>query len=339
MAKTIPVNPADPIEASRMSFGDHLEELRKRVIYAIAGLAACTLLTFYFGDKIIEYLAAPYTATMRRLGFDPQMVQLSPAEPFIEYFKISLKFGLVLSAPWVLYQMWAFVAAGLYPHERRMVRLFAPASIGLFVSGAGFMVVFALSPLLSFLIGASTWFPLPNEDNALYSWLRGDEAMVVPATQPAAPVHVPIVEDDPAVAGNGEIWFNAKREHLMIQVGDTRYEHRMTKAAARQFVQPFFSVAEYLAFVTNLALAFGLGFQIPLVVIFLIRVGLVPSKSMRSARKYVIFGIAVASALLTPSPDVGTMMMLAVPMYLLFEVGLFIGRRVEPQALVGEGSS
>lgn len=330
-------NQIDLIETSRMSFGDHLEELRRRVLFAVIGLAATTILCFHFGDVIIEYLAAPYTATMRRLGFDPRMVQLSPAEPFMEYFKISLKFGLVIGAPWIIYQIWAFVAAGLYPHERRMVRLFAPASIGLFVTGASFMVVFALSPLLNFLIGISTWFPMPNDDNALYRMLRDETVMVDPASQPAEPMRIPVFEDDPEAPQSGEIWFNAKRERLRIQIGDTRYEQRMDKAANQQFVQPFFSVAQYLDFVTNLALAFGLGFQIPLVVIFLIRVGLIPSKNMAAARKYVIFGISIAAAILTPSPDVGTMMMLAVPMFVLFEAGLFIGRRVEPAAMVEDG--
>jgi len=216
------------------------------------------------------------------------------------------------------------------------VRLFAPASIGLFMVGAGFMLVFALSPLLNFLIGISTWFPLPGEDNALYEWLSDKPAVVAPATQPGEAVRIPIVYDDPAAPRDGEIWFNARRERLEIQSGDTRYEVRMDKAAVQQFVQPFFSVAEYLAFVTNLALAFGLGFQIPLVVIFLIRIGLIPSKRMAASRKYVIFGISIAAAFLTPSPDAGTMMMLAVPMVLLFEIGLFIGRRVEPSAIADD---
>ncbi len=82
-----------------MSFGDHLEELRRRVILALFGLVLTTVLCFYFGDTINAYLSAPYKVTMERLNFDPRMVQLSPAESFLEYFKISVKFGLVLGAP------------------------------------------------------------------------------------------------------------------------------------------------------------------------------------------------------------------------------------------------
>ncbi|MCA9254995.1 MAG: preprotein translocase subunit TatC, partial [Phycisphaerales bacterium] len=261
--------------------------------------------------------------------FNPKVVQHRPADSFMDYFKISMNFGIGLGPPWIIYQIWAFVATGLYPHERKMVQLFAPASIGLFMLGASFMVVFALSPLLNFLIGVSTWFPLPTDDNPLYRFLRDKPAIVEQATQPAGESRIPILIEDPPAPRDGDLWFNATNERLFLQVGETRYTQPLAKAADKQFVQPFFSVAEYLGFVTNLALAFGLGFQIPLVVIFLIRVGLIPSKQMAAARKYVILGISIAAAILTPSPDVGTMMMLAVPMWLLFEVGLLVGRRVE----------
>ncbi len=214
-----------------------------------------------------------------------------------------------------------------------MIRWFAPASIGLFMLGASFMVVFALSPLLNFLIGVSTWFPLPTDENPLYAMLRDPPAVVAPTTGPAAEMQIPIVVDDPIAPADGSIWFNAKSERLQLQIGETRYEQPMAKAATQQFVQPLFSIAEYLGFVTNLALAFGLGFQIPLVVIFLIRVGLISAKKMAESRKYVILGISIAAAVLTPSPDVGTMMMLAVPMALLFEIGLFVGRRFERVAV------
>ncbi len=323
---------SDPIDASRMSFGDHLEELRKRVIYALVGLVITTVLCFQFGDHIIGLLSAPYMAAMTNLDLDAHMIQLNPAESFMEYFKISLKFGIVLSAPWILYQIWAFVATGLYPHERKLVRLFAPGSIFLFLLGAGFMVVFALSPLMNFLIGVSTWFPMPSEDNWLYNFLIQKEAIVAPVVEAPDPLNVPVVIENPDAPEDGDVWFNVAKRKLYVVANGERYETAMQRSAAEQFVQPFFSIAEYLGFVTNLALAFGLGFQIPLVVIFLIRAGIISSAQMAAARKYVIFAIAILSAILTPSPDVGTMMMLAVPMALLFEIGLAIGRTMERDA-------
>jgi len=322
----------DPIDASRMSFGDHLEELRKRVIYALVGLVITTILCFQFGDHIIGLLSAPYMAAMNNLDLDARMIQLNPAESFMEYFKISLKFGIVFSAPWILYQIWAFIATGLYPHERKLVRLFAPASILLFLLGASFMVIFALSPLMNFLIGVSTWFPMPSEDNWLYDFLLQKDAQVAPVVEAPEPLNVPVVSENPTAPSEGDTWFNVSNRKLYVFANGERYEIALQRSAAEQFVQPFFSIAEYLGFVTNLALAFGLGFQIPLVVIFLIRAGIIAAAQMAAARKYVLFAIAVLSAILTPSPDVGTMMMLAVPMGLLFEIGLAIGRTMERDA-------
>jgi sec-independent protein translocase protein TatC len=105
-------------------------------------------------------------------------------------------------------------------------------------------------------------------------------------------------------------------------------------------VHPLISVAQYLDFVVNLALAFGLGFQIPIVVVFLIAVGIVPARTLAAARKYVALAIALLAAIVTPTPDVGTMMLLAGPMYLLFETGLLLGRAIERrrEAEAGSGS-
>ncbi|HWL93711.1 MAG TPA: twin-arginine translocase subunit TatC [Phycisphaerae bacterium] len=317
----------DTVELHRMSFGEHLEELRTRVIRALLGLVASGVLCYYFGEVIIETLTAPYYVAMRDLGFEPQMVQLNPTESFLEYFKISLEFGLVLAAPWVLYQLWQFVAAGLYPHEKRLVRLFAPVSMALFVIGASFMVVVVLTGLMHFLIGFSKSFPLPSEDNLLVRMLQDTPEIQVPATQPGGvSLQIPVVTESPSDPAPGSIWFNERSRKLYVRGVGALYEQSLVKSSASQFVQPFFSISEYLGFVVNLALAFGLGFQIPIVVVFLIMLDIVPSARMSAARKYIILAIAIGAAVLTPSPDIGTMLLLMVPMILLFEMGLVVGR-------------
>ncbi len=324
------IDPAVEVDKARMSFGDHIEELRKRVIWSLLGLLVATIFCFNFGGQIIGILTAPYIAAMENLGFDPRMVQLDPTEAFMEYFKISLKFGLVLATPWVLYQMWRFIATGLYPAEKKLVRFFAPTSIVLFVVGASFMVVIVLSGLINFLISMSTWFPMPDQDNALYAFLSKNTQSLVATTQPSAPpVLVPVLDPSPLEPADGEVWFNPNRQTLNVQHGSETYTARMEKLSAKQLVQPLMSIAQYLGFVVNLGLAFGLGFQIPIVVIFLIALRIISATRMSAARKYVILGIAILAAVLTPSPDVGTMLMLAVPMLLLFEIGLLIGRSVE----------
>ncbi len=316
---------------TRMSFGDHLEELRRRLIWAVVGLVVATIICFNLGGIIIETLTTPYFVAMHQLGFDPRMVQLNPLESFMEYFKISIQFGLVLAAPWMLYQIWLFVATGLYPSERQLIKYFAPASILLFVTGAVFLVTIVLSGLMLFLINISTWFPLPDANNPLYRWLMPrPPAVVLPTTQPAIPpMNVPVVSDDPKSPQDGQIWINRASRRINAHYDGHDYYAPLQPADKQQFVQPFFSISEYLGFVVDLALAFGLGFQIPILVIFLISLGLVPAKSMASARRYVIIGVLVLAAIITPTPDVGTMMLLAVPMLLLFEVGLLIGRMME----------
>ncbi|MCK6455106.1 MAG: twin-arginine translocase subunit TatC [Phycisphaerae bacterium] len=322
-----------------MSFGEHLEELRACVIRALVGVVVSTVLCFYFGDRIIEWLTAPYYAAMTQEGFEPRMLQVNPTEAFLEYFKVSLEFGLVLSAPWVLYQVWTFVAVGLYPNERRVFQYFAPASIGLFLAGAGFLVIVVLFGLLKFLIGMSTWFPLPGPDgNALTRWLAPPPAAT--ATAPAAPpLRLPVLATDPPAPKSGDAWVRSSDGTLNVVIEGRRYTTRLTPSDRQQFVQPFFTISEYLSFVTGMALAFGLGFQIPVVVVFLIAAGIVSAAMLASARRHVLLGLAVVAAVVTPSPDVGSMLLLVVPMALLFESGLFIGKSIERRRTADDARS
>lgn len=320
----------DQFDDSRMSFGDHLEELRKRLIYAIGGLVIATMVCLKFGDHIIAVLTAPYVVAMQDAGFPPHLVQLNPTESFIEYFKICMQFGLVIAAPWALYQIWQFIAVGLYPHERKLISRFAPISIGLFVVGASFMITVVLVGLMKFLIGVSSWFPMPStSDNWLFELLRTrPPTSTAPAELPPAP-QIAVVDRDPESAVHGQAWFNRQSRELSIVADGQRYSVSLQPASGRQFVTPLFSISEYLGFVTDLALAFGLGFQIPIVVVFLIAVRILTSTQLSSARKYIVLGVFVLSAILTPTPDISTMLLLAVPMIALFEVGLLIGKAIE----------
>lgn len=320
------------IDDVRMSFGDHLEELRRRLIWSLLGVVVTTSLCFYFGSQIIKILTTPYFVAMKSLGFKPAMVQLAPTEAFIEYFKISFKFGLVVSAPWVLYHLWQFVAVGLYPRERRVVRFFAPSSIGLFILGATFMVLVVLSGLMRFLISISLWFPLPSGDHPFFQWM--DSGPVATATAPTSrpvlpPVDIPVLDADPASPQDGQMWIDRIDHALNVQFDGQRFVTSLEPADKEQFVQPFFSISDYLGFVVNLALAFGFGFQIPIVVVFLVTVNIVDAAWFARARKYIILIVCILAAILTPTPDVATMMMLAVPMLALFEIGLLIARVVE----------
>jgi sec-independent protein translocase protein TatC len=123
-----------------MSIGDHLEELRLRLILAILGLVVGLVFCLFFGGLLLRFIATPYAAAMEKANLEPVLLAIQPAEKFIVYFKTSLLFGLILSSPWVFYQLWAFVSAGLYPKERRYVRRIVPVSVLLFIAGSFFFI-------------------------------------------------------------------------------------------------------------------------------------------------------------------------------------------------------
>jgi len=133
-----------------MSLGDHLEELRMRLIRALLGLIVGTVICLFVCSKIIALIERPYVHVM---GEDAILQTLSPADGFISYIKIALVSGLILSSPWVFYHIWMFVAAGLYSHEKRYVHLATPFSAVLFVTGALFFVLVVAPLTLKFLVG------------------------------------------------------------------------------------------------------------------------------------------------------------------------------------------
>ncbi len=133
---------SDELSGSTMSLGDHLEELRRRLIYALAGLGVGTGLCMIFGTWIIRFLLTPYD----RLVPDDPLNFLGVTDAFVIYMKVSLVAGLIVSSPWVFYHLWMFVSAGLYRHERRYVKNAVPFSAALFIAGALFFF-FIVAPI------------------------------------------------------------------------------------------------------------------------------------------------------------------------------------------------
>ena len=141
---------------STMSLGDHLEELRRRLLLALASWAICTVISLAFSRYIITFLQIPYTAVVG----DKALQVLALAEGFVSYVKIALITGLILSSPWVFYHLWMFVAAGLYPNEKGYVHAAVPFSAALFIAGALFFL-FAVAPIsISALVKINNWLGL-----------------------------------------------------------------------------------------------------------------------------------------------------------------------------------
>jgi len=317
------------IDATRMSFGDHLEELRARLIRALLGVALCAGVSFYFAGDLLSFVLQPALAVLRASGQEAALQVLSPPDSFLIYLKIGILCGLILAMPWVLYQLWLFVAAGLYQHERKFVARFAPVSILLFAAGVLFMYYIVLPVVLNFFVLFSMRIPMPDtEPSFVQRWIFNTD---VPATQPAYPYEkrvVPVVDAVPPDPGPGEIWYNTTTKEIQVQAPDgTRTT--ATKLATRHApINSQFGLNFYVSFILTLSLAFGLAFEVPILVIFLVLTRIVSVSMFSRSRKYVIFGTTIAAALITP-PDVISQIMLAVPVLILFEGGLFVGKIIE----------
>lgn len=143
---------------SAMSFLEHLEELRKRIIWSIIAVAVAFGICFQYADKIYGYMQQPIMEALRNNHLDQKLVYLNPTEPFNMYLKIGLIAALFLASPFVLYQVWAFVAPGLYRHEKRYVLPFMIFSVGLFLGGGFFGYKIVYPAALDFLIGYGKQF-------------------------------------------------------------------------------------------------------------------------------------------------------------------------------------
>lgn len=134
-------------ELVSMSLGDHLEELQARLILAVTGLAVAFVLSLIAGKWFLAFVLSPYQRAIQKIGADIELQAIEVAEPFLVYLKASLVLAVLLSSPWLFYQLWAFISAGLYKHERRFVRVAAPASALLFIAGV-LLFLLGIAPLV-----------------------------------------------------------------------------------------------------------------------------------------------------------------------------------------------
>ncbi len=195
-------------------------------------------------------VADKLSPVLQRIGRRPTLATLSATEAFMVYFKVSIYCGIVLASPWIFYQMWSFVAAGLYPHEKRLVNVFLPFSVILFLAGVALAEFFAIPKALEYLLGFNKWMNL----------------------------------------------------------------------------EPDLRLSEWLSFAILTPLVFGVAFQLPLIMLAIYRVGVVDVDTYRSHRRIAIFLMAVLAAILAPSADPISMMTLAIPLWCLYELGILICR-------------
>lgn len=150
--------PPEPVEMGRMSFFDHLEELRRRIFYSLIAVAAGMGIAWVYADNIYAGLARPLTSVLRELKMDEHLVYTNPTGPFNLYIKLAMIAGLFIASPFVVYQVWGFISPGLYHHEKKYALPFILFCSTLFLSGGAFAYFVAFPAALHFLLTFGSQF-------------------------------------------------------------------------------------------------------------------------------------------------------------------------------------
>jgi sec-independent protein translocase protein TatC len=237
--------------ASQDTFISHLIELRQRLVRTIVAVLVVCLCLLPWAREIYAILAQPLLASLPKGG---QMIATDVIGPFLVPLKVTVLVGFIAVLPYVLFEAWAFVAPGLYAHEKRLVLPLVVASFLLFLLGMSFAYFLVFPMVFKFM------------------------ATIAPA---------------------GVAWMT--------------------------------DIDKYFSFVLTSFIAFGVTFEVPVVVILLVHTGLVSVEKLKEARPYVVVGAFVVGAVFTP-PDVLSQVMLAVPLWVLYEIGIVVSRFVTPRA-------
>jgi len=240
-----PVEEEQTAQGIGMSVLTHLAELRRRGTIAIAVYAIGVMILMNFSEPVFEFISQPLRAA---LPPGTPLIFLNAPDVFFTYLKIALVLSLFITAPVTLYQFWAFVAPGLYHHEREAFVSYFFGSLGLLLAGGAFAFYIVFPLIFEFFLSFST-----------------DTIQAMPA------------------------------------------------------------VKEYLSLALKLLFAFGMSFQIPIVIMLLIRLGITTAQALAEKRRYMIVWTFIFAAILTP-PDVISQVLLGIPMLLLYEAGLLLAR-------------
>src|ERR1700689_1637820 len=235
----------------RMSFMEHLEELRNRIIRALYGLGIAFVLSLGFANKLWDFVSDPAVEALKHLHVNPpRLAQLTPMEGFsVIWVELPLLASVFIASPWIVYQLWAFLSPGLYKKERRLALPFVLLTAGLFIAGGCFAYFLAFRYGLEFLLGIG-------------------------------------------MSNN---------------------------------VQPGVSITEYFDLFVNVTLGVALVFELPVVIFLLTLLRILSPRFLLRHSRYAILAIVIVAAIITPTPDVFNLMLFAIPMCLLYFVGVFAG--------------
>ena len=318
-----------------MSFGDHLEELRRRILLGIVVPVPAAILLFAFAGHIRSFLCIPLVDALLANGLPGTLQVMSPLETLMIDMKLSLIGAFIIGAPWVLWQAWLFIRPGLYQHERRFVRLLLPGSAALAIAGAALLYWVILPAMLTILVGMSA----PPATMATRDAAATGDAAALVAAIPA----LPVLEADPANPRAGQAWINttAHAIHVAVPAGEAPGADGAAAPEVQIMALPLtrpgeisqaFRLSEYLDFVLTMLLCVAIAFQLPVAMLLLSWTGLVRAEWLRTKRRFAMLGVVLAAAVISPG-DVLSLVMLAVPLYLLFELSLVLMDVATPRAV------
>jgi len=302
-----------------MSFGEHLDELRKRLVFALLGPLPIFIVALVFGGPLLDFLIAPAEEALRDAGLPAKLLATSPAEPFVAYLKVGAVAAIALSAPWILFQAWLFIAPGLYKNERRFAHLLFPLSGALTIAALAFLYTVLLPVTLRFFI-------------AFGSTLATSDVATAPLPDGLTLPSVPVLRADPPAPEPGQMWINERMKELRLAVGvagEKPVVMSLPMSAGDGSITQQYRISEYVSLCFNLGIVFTAAFQLPVVMLLGGWTGLLEPRSLGRWRKHVLFGCAVVSAIATPA-DPMSMLLLMFPLYALFEFGLVLMRFTTP---------
>ena len=241
-------------------FISHLVELRKRLIHSFIFLFVFFVVCYYFAEYLYGFLVEPYSSAVKNDGIERRLIFTALQETFLTYIKVSFFVAFFVTCPFILMQIWKFIAPGLYKHEKSAI-----------------LPYLVLTPILFFLGGMLVYY------------------LIMPLA-----IKFFLSFESTGINTNLPIQLEAK-------------------------------VNEYLSLVMKLIFAFGLSFQLPIVLSLLARVGIVDSQFLKERRKYVVVIIFTTAAILTP-PDPVTQIGLAIPLLILYELSIFSVNIIEKKA-------
>jgi sec-independent protein translocase protein TatC len=246
MDEKVELDEAENAEDVKMSLTEHLMELRKRLVRSIIALLIGFGVCYYFKDYIFDIITRPLTQVLPKSSY---LIYTGMTEAFFTYMKIAFFASLIFTSPFILYQIWKFIAPGLLPKERKYVVPFVLSSSLLFISGVLFGYFIVLPPAFKFFVS-----------------------------------------------------FN------------------------NQYLQALLSFKDYLSLFVTFLLGFGISFELPIFIFFLTKLGVVNPRILSQQRRYAILIIFIVAAVLTPSPDALSQILMAIPLLFLYEVSIFVSK-------------